>query len=309
VAHLAPTVSGILAPGSTGDGWEMDEAERSELLQLLLGAAGELDLWLLIGVLKTDRGAARESIARTAAEITGRPERGGADSSAAADALAARRVCGFTVTPPKGTDLSEEQIGADLEGILELGYPVALYQLPQVTENEMSPALVSDLAGRYPNFYLFKDTSGEDRVAESGVDTADVFMVRGAEGNYAGHLRESGGVYDGFLLSTANCFAPELARIIKLLENGRHDEAAELSGRVSNVVDAVFAAVSDLAFGNPFANANKAIDHVLAWHPKAAERPAPMTHSGNRLPEAAIQTARHALEAQLLLPERGYLAG
>jgi dihydrodipicolinate synthase/N-acetylneuraminate lyase len=173
----------------------------------------------------------------------------------------------------------------------------------------MSPALVSDLAHRYPNFYLFKDTSGEDRVATSGVDTADVFMVRGAEGHYAGHLRESGGLYDGFLLSTANCFAPELARIIKLLETGKHDEAAELSGRVWNVVEAVFATVSDLSFGNPFANANKAIDHVLAWHPYTADHPTPVTHSGNRLPEVAVHTARHTLEEQHLLPERGYLAG
>ena len=58
-------------------------------------------------------------------------------------------------------------------------------QLPQVTGNEMSPAIVAALAARFSNFYLFKDTGGNDRVAESGLELDGVFLVRGAEGDYA----------------------------------------------------------------------------------------------------------------------------
>jgi len=65
---------------------------------------------------------------------------------------------------------------------LELGVPVALYQLPQVTLNEIGPELVSNLAGRFPNFILFKDSSGGDRVVLSGMDLGGVFTMRGAEG-------------------------------------------------------------------------------------------------------------------------------
>jgi dihydrodipicolinate synthase/N-acetylneuraminate lyase len=289
LARLAPTVRAVLAPGSTGDGWEMTSEERSELLDILLDAAERYDVWVLVGVLETERGAARKSIQETA------------------PALADRRVCGFTVTPPAGSDLSQEEIRSELEGILGLGRPTALYQLPQVTENEISPQTVSALAQSYPNFYLFKDTSDADRVAHSEEDLFDVFLVRGAEGDYHHHLKAAGGRYDGFLLSTANCFAEELRRITELVEAGAAEEARALSERVQATVKPVFDTVSDLPFGNPFANANKAIDHVKAYHPRSTDIPPPMTHSGNRLPEGAVRRAQEALEAHKLLPERGYL--
>jgi dihydrodipicolinate synthase/N-acetylneuraminate lyase len=211
------------------------------------------------------------------------------------------------VTPPKGADLDQTVIRGELESILGLGYPTALYQLPQITENEMSPETVSDLAGRYENFYLFKDTSGGDRVALSGAPTADVFMVRGAEGGYAKHLKPAGGRYDGFLLSTANSFAAELSEIVELVFAGRQMEAAELSARVETVVNGVFDAVSALPYGNPFANANKAIDHVRAYLPDHGSVPPPMTHSGNRIPQDAVELAERLLREQDLLPGRGYL--
>ena len=312
--HLAPTVRTFLAPGSTGDGWEMSDAERTELLELLLETAAELEVWILVGVLATERGAARESVAALGAEFAGggdaqAGEAHGRDGGAgsAIDALAARRVCGFTVTPPKGADLDQTVIRGELESILGLGYPTALYQLPQITENEMSPETVSDLAARYENFYLFKDTSGGDRVALSGAPTADVFMVRGAEGGYAKHLKPAGGRYDGFLLSTANSFAAELSEIVELVFAGRQMEAAALSARVETVVNGVFDAVSALPYGNPFANANKAIDHVRAYLPDHGSVPPPMTHSGNRIPQDAVELAERLLREQDLLPGRGYL--
>lgn len=300
--RLAPTVRTFLAPGSTGDGWEMSTAERTELLGLLLDTAAELDLWFLVGVLETEPGAARRNIEAMARELTG----GTADPL---HALAARRVCGFTVTPPKGAEMPQEQIRSELEAVLSLGYPTALYQLPQITENEMTPETVAALAAAYPNFYLFKDTSGADRVAHSDVSTADVFMVRGAEGDYATHLEAAGGSYDGFLLSTANSFPRELDRIVSLVLDGSPAEAAALAARVEAVVYGVFDAVSDLPFGNPFANANKAIDHVRAFTPDAAAVAPPMTHSGRRLPQEAVRTAERLLSEQDLMPERGYLAG
>ena len=216
----------------------------------------------------------------------------------AVDALAARRVCGFTVTPPKGAELAQSIIHEELESVLKLGYPTALYQLPQITENEMSPETVSDLAARYENFYLFKDTSGADQVAMSETSTADVFMVRGAEGGYATHLKPAGGHYDGFLLSTANSFPAELNEIVDLVLAGRQPEAVALSARVEAVVNGVFNAVSALPFGNPFANANKAVDHVLAYFPDHDSVAPPMTHSGNRIPKEAVERAERLLREQ-----------
>ena len=134
-------------------------------------------------------------------------------------ALVRSAVCGFTVCPPKGREMSQGDIRASLDRVLSKGLPVSLYQLPQITENEMAPDTVPWLAERHPNFVMLKDTSGADRVAAAGF--RDVFLVRGAEGDYSKHLAISGGAYDGFLLSTANVFGPQLAQIIDDLRQGR----------------------------------------------------------------------------------------
>src|SRR5436190_23942628 len=50
---LAPWVRGILVQGSTGEGWEMSDADIRALLGIVLEAAKELGVRVLIGVLKT----------------------------------------------------------------------------------------------------------------------------------------------------------------------------------------------------------------------------------------------------------------
>ena len=212
--------------------------------------------------------------------------------------------------PPRGADLTQEEIGSALECLLNLGAPLALYQLPQVTENEMSPGLVASLAHRFSNFVLLKDTSGEDRVTAAqaaGLDLEGVFLVRGAEGEYAAHLRPSGGGYDGLLLSTANSFGAQLSEIIELSLAGRRVEAEEASSRLSALVAELFAIVGSLPDGNPFANAAKAADHFFAFGPQALAAPPPRLHAGSALPREVLTATYDALRRYDLLPCRGYL--
>ena len=169
-----------------------------------------------------------------------------------------------------------------------MGLPTAIYQLPQITQNEISPELAANLANRFENFVLFKDSSGADRVVESRKDLGSVFTMRGAEGNYARWIKTSGGPYDGFLLSTANCFARELQRITDYSAAGKEKEADQLSGRVTDVVNEVFRMVKDLPDGNEFTNANKAMDHFFAHGPDAASLPPPRLHAGSHLPATII---------------------
>jgi dihydrodipicolinate synthase/N-acetylneuraminate lyase len=138
--------------------------------------------------------------------------------------------------PQRGQQLSQDQIGQSLASILELGLPMAIYQLPQVTLNEIGPDLAADLSQRYQNFIFFKDTSGSDVVARSGKDLAGVFAARGAEGDYARWLKAAGGPYDGFLLSSANCFARELHQIVDDVLAGRLEAARQLSQRVAAAI-------------------------------------------------------------------------
>jgi dihydrodipicolinate synthase/N-acetylneuraminate lyase len=298
---LRGSVGGLLVPGSTGDGWQLSDDEVGTLLAVLLPEARERGMAVLIGLLKADTASVLRQLQATLAWL-----RSSTRQSDDRAAMRAAGVCGFTICPPSGVGLPQQALFAALDEVLATGLPIALYQLPQVTGNEMSAQTVAALAARHPNFLWFKDTSGEDRAAASGL--RDVFLVRGAEGAYHRHLQGHGGAYDGFLLSTANVFGPALAALMNALEQGREQEAEALSRRLSAVVDPVFAAAGQLPHGNAFTNANKAIDHWMAHGPDALNTPGPRLHSGHTLPAALITLAGDALRRQGLLPERGYLA-
>lgn len=300
--RLSPHVKGFLIPGSTGDGWEMNDAEIRQLLEIAVEECQRLDLNLLIGVLKSDAREVLKTMAQTVEWLRSRTK-----GRSAEDSLAEAKVCGFTVCAPRGKELGQEQIESALASVLEMGLPTAVYQLPQITQNEIGPEVATSLAHRFANFILFKDTSGADRVVLSGQSLEGVFTVRGAEGDYARWLNTAGGPYHGFLLGTANCFARELHQIIDDISEKRMDEARQMASRLTSVVTEVFHLVGSLADGNPFANGNKAIDHFFAHGPRAAELSPPRLHAGGRLPLEVIRSTGEALSRHGLMPNKGYL--
>ena len=105
---LAPYARGVLVPGSTGEGWDMSDAEVLELLAVVLDAAPELDLSVLIGVL-------RRNVADMVAVVQGTAswlcDRTGMSSDLAA--MCAAGVVGFTVCPPTGAELTQDQFATD----------------------------------------------------------------------------------------------------------------------------------------------------------------------------------------------------
>jgi dihydrodipicolinate synthase/N-acetylneuraminate lyase len=301
--HMSSDVKTYLVFGSTGDGWELSDEEMSLLLDFLILQAEELDIRLLIGVLRPDADVARRRIIEIVGYLKQKCDTGDPET-----ALSQCKICGFTVCAPKGRELSQSFIRQKLFEILDLGYPTALYQLPQVTENEIDTETFAYLADGFPNFYLFKDTSGKDNIIRSKVDRRGIFMVRGMEGDYhRWYPAEPEGLYDGFLLSSANCFAPQLKRIMDLKDQGKHEEAELLSAKISRVVMDGLAQAGKLSFGNAFANSNKAFDHFFAYGKDALRMPPPMTHSGNPLPEEFLQYAGDLLEDEDLMPAEGYL--
>jgi dihydrodipicolinate synthase/N-acetylneuraminate lyase len=304
-AHLRfmyPWVRGFLIPGSTGEGWEMSDAEVGQLLGIMIDEIRRIGAHVLLGILKADISDVIERVKSISAQL--KRQTGSEDPL---ESLIKSSVCGFTICPPFGSNLSQDQIRTDLESVLSLGVPIALYQLPQVTQNEMSPETVAALSARFANFYLFKDTSGIDRVAVSGFRGA--FLVRGAEGNYASHLTAGGGNYDGLLLSTANCFGRQLSAMIEHLQCGRGQEAQALSRKLTELSAEVFNVAGQIGYGNMFTNANKALDHFFAHGPAATKIAPPRLHSGRRLPAELIEAAAVALNRNGLMPEQGYLAG
>ncbi len=301
--HVVPWVKGFLIPGSTGDGWELTEDETLEVAGFAIQQARKREISLLLGVLKADI----ETMKRTISSMIKMLQENSARKGNAAEILLANHVCGFTICPPRGKSLTQDQIEAGLSAVLDMGMPTSLYQLPQVTENEVAPETFERLVRKFSNLFLFKDSSGQDRIATSDVYKGGVFLVRGAEGSYAQWLTGTGGSYDGFLLSTANCFSHNLSSLIESLEKKEMGKAREISERLSAVVSEVFALVQPLPYGNPFTNANKAIDHFFAFGPRANRAEGPMLHKKIRIPHNVIQATGAILTHHNLMPEKGYM--
>jgi dihydrodipicolinate synthase/N-acetylneuraminate lyase len=300
--HLSSYVRGFLIPGSTGDAWELTQSERRQVLAIGLDQARKLKTQVLIGALHPETSATLAIIQEDLDWLKSH-----FDEKDPGALLAKAHVCGFTVCPPRGKELTQESIAAALASVLELRLPTAIYQLPQVTLNEMSPEVAMDLAFRYDNFVFFKDTSGADAVALSGKSLAGVFTARGAEGDYARWPKSAGGPYDGFLLASANCFARELHQILSDISSARFEAARSLSDRLTAVVTEMLRSAAVLPDGNPFSNANKAMDHFFAYGPRAAAAPPPRLHAGSYLPLQFIHATEETLARNGLMPSKGYL--
>jgi 4-hydroxy-tetrahydrodipicolinate synthase len=278
---LSPHVGGLLVPGSTGDGWELSRVQKLELLDIVLPLASELGLFVLVGALES---STEEMLSFV---------------EAAGNRAALPPAVGIVACAPAGADMTEEEIEASFDRLLGLGLPVALYQLPQVTGNEVSAESAARLAERRAGLIMIKDSSGGDRLALSGLDLGGVFLVRGAELKYRRWLKPRG-PYDGFLLSTANWLAPQIASIIS-------GAAAEgLDRAVDEAVGGAFDLVADYPTGNAFGNSAKLMDHVMAFGAGAEGEPGPRSRDGKAFPRELVSRARRLLAATGLLPSRGY---
>jgi dihydrodipicolinate synthase/N-acetylneuraminate lyase len=304
LGFMAPHVGGVLVGGSTGDAWEMNGDQILELLDIIVPDAQKSGTELLVGILRPTIEAMVEQLEAVIAWACRR-----AGTEVVADAFAASGLKGITLAPPTSSSpLSQTEIGTALAPLLARGLPVALYQLPQVTGNLMQPELVADLATRFTNVLLFKDSSGTDEVAQSGVLPAELILLRGAEGGFASWLKDNGGCYNGFLLSSANSVPAELAALIRDIRAGRIQEGKDRSARISAVIGDAFAAVDGLPYGNAFSNANRALAHCMAYGSKTLDAPLPRLYSGSCLPKPVIKNVMDTLQHHDLLPRRGYLA-
>lgn len=269
VARIRPYVRQFLLAGSTGDGWEMGDDLLTDLLDF---AATDTfaGTTLVVGALGRTTG----DVVRRAALVEG---------SALARA-GGGRFAGLTVCPPVDASADQVAILAHYRTVLDAtSSPLQIYELPQVTSCSLQVETVRTLAAT-GRVNMFKDTSGQDRIAAAGVN--GIRLVRGAEGGYVQALR--GGGYDGWLLSTGNIFGASLRRILEALDAGREADAMQISDILSRVVAALFDAASQTPFGNAFSNVSRGVDHLFAYGERWRDVAMPLTFSGNRLPESML---------------------
>jgi dihydrodipicolinate synthase/N-acetylneuraminate lyase len=293
VRAIQPAVRQFLLAGSTGDGWEISFDQFLQIVRLSRQTEVFGQCRLLFGAL---RPTTAEVVDWARALEHHLAEKGGP----------AGEFVGLAVCPPVEPDATQNSIRHHYEAILAgTTSPIAVYQLPQITGCRIAAETMQQLA-THPRIAMFKDTSGEDTVAQSG-GLDDVLLVRGAEGGYVDALRPTG-PYDGWLLSTGNVFGALLRRMVELYQGGDGRRARHLSAVMTGLVEALFEASRDVPFGNVFSNANRAADHLCAAGRNWRDRDAPLTASGNTLPLELLAAAEDVLGHLPRFSERGYVS-
>lgn len=290
--HITPHVRQYLIAGTTGDGWELSDSLLEDWLDFAQRSpALTSEHKLLFGAF----GATTEAVIERAQAI---------ERAVEAKPLAAT-YAGLTVCAPVSADAGQDRIADHFRRILSATTsPLALYQLPQVVHCEIAPRTFAELAGSTSRIVLFKDTSGGDKVARSEVPAGGARLLRGAEGDYASHLKPKG-LYDGWLLSTANGFGGQLRAVADQAASGQWQRAVESSAALTALVERLFAAAEGLPSGNPFSNANRAVDHIFAYGSRWRDEPARLI-SGEDLPESFLSRVEGLLQESGWAAREGY---
>ena len=83
--------------------------------------------------------------------------------------------------------------------------------------------------------------------------------------------------------------------------------AVELSRRIECIIDEAFGIASSYSFGNPFAIANKLLDHVMAYGDESETHDPPLLTDGNRLNMQDVARAVSLLRKFESMPTMGYM--
>jgi 4-hydroxy-tetrahydrodipicolinate synthase len=248
---LEPSVKQFLVCGTTGDGWILSDKLINDWLEILTEKNFLTDQnKILFG-----------AFGNTTKEVLHRAK---LIEDYLTDHKCEASFFGLTLCAPVNEKITQNQIIKHFEKIIENTLlPISIYQLPQVVKCEIKPETLKYLKDRFKKrIVLFKDTSDEDKVIDSKIDFGDLKFLRGAEKNYFNHIKPRG-KYDGFLLSTANCFGKVLREILKEVEENNFEKAENLSKKLSDIIRVSFDKGEKLNFGNPFSNVNKAFLHII----------------------------------------------
>jgi len=292
--------------GSTGDGWDMDDRQFAQVLAASTDDhVAELQGRVLFALL----GETTDAVLSRLHALHG--ALGTSATAPFQDNLQRcidRGVVGICVAPPIGEDVDQLTIAHHVEEIgRHARMPIALYEIPQITGNRIASETFQALIAAHEEIILFKDSSGEDRLAGEASMLDSPVMVRGFESAYAPSLRAGGGDYDGLLLASANVFGQELVAIVRATLSGKLDAAARHGVALEQRVAACFDAVGGVPVGNAFANAMRVLDHVMAHGNRVGEVQPPTLFDGTKIDPAVVDVVATVLDRSGLRPETGYL--
>jgi dihydrodipicolinate synthase/N-acetylneuraminate lyase len=290
---LGPYTDRFLLASSAGDGWDLDTSQFNDLLTFARHEA----YWA-----PTARFFVA-ALGRTTLDVVRR----GQTIRARLGDRQAFGLAGITVCPPVTPDATQEEIRAHYRRVVrEVGLPVAVYHLPQVTHCSIEPDTLAAIVAEHESVIAFKDSSGTDAVATSGADLNGSLLLRGAEGEYAESLKAGGGPYDALLLGSANVLGYSLRNILDMTVSGETDLARRHAAKLSELIGRLLDVVGGFRTGNLSSNLNRAVDHLLAHGMHWREVEPPMLFDGSRLPRAIVERVATIYDAEAGIPERGY---
>lgn len=272
--EIYPYSKGVLVPGSTGDGWVLSQCKQEDIVRFFLRGFEFGRFSMMIGALKQTAEETIGSVRRWCEILC---EESGKDDPAGA--MQALDVKAFVFCVPAGIDDRDTQI-REMSRILDCGLPMAFYQLPLVTGVTVDPSVIKELADKYDNLIIAKDSGGKDEMAKSKLLGDRLMLLRGAEGDPSGMILGDSPVYDGLLLSTVNCFAREH----KDLMDGKRSYAG-----YGDVIGEVFGAVTE-PVSNAFSDAVRAICWAKKYGSEAAGTDC-YCYNGEKLPPELIKCA------------------
>jgi 4-hydroxy-tetrahydrodipicolinate synthase len=209
---IAAGISGILAFGSNGEFYMLEEDEMESILKIIISQTGDrVPVYMGVGAVRTSKCI---RLARLGQRLGAR---------------------GVSVLQPMFIKPTEDELGDHFTAIARAvsGAPVLLYNNPGRTGYPISQALVEDLARRVPNIVGMKDSSGD-------LTETMEFIRRNRDTGFKVLVGKDTLVYPGLevgaagaVCSTAN-YMPELVcSIYDLFMAGKKQEALEAQYRLN----------------------------------------------------------------------------
>ena len=316
--YMLDSVDGFLINGSTGDGWELTNNDQISIINNALKSINKANNKfkpILIGALRYTTKDVDQYIQQLITEY------------AKIDLLNANNdqspFIGFVVCPPSNID-DQNIIFQELDGLFTKykEYPFIIYQLPQITKNEIESNTLDELINKHSNIIMFKDSSTIDNICKSGKSLNGVIAVKGSEGYYLDNLLTTKyGVssFHGLLLSTANNYPKILQSMLiksvvdlKIKENYDIETAFSISNKITFLSNETFNYVSKYKFNNPFSNSARIVDFFMAHGRNACKdaisaKKFPITKDGEIFKGSDLMDIFNILNAHDVIPFNGYL--
>ena len=216
-SQIAGGVSGLVAVGTTGECPTLDAKEHIDVIKYVIKAAAER-VPVFAG---TGSNCTREAV-----ELTEESDKAGAD--------------GFLVVAPYYNKPSQEGVFLHMSELAKrTSKPIMLYSIPGRCGIEISNDTALRLREKYKNFCVMKEAGGKVEKVRDLCARADgkIDVMSGDDGLTLDFM--SAGA-KGVVSVASNIIPEAMSNFVKLIEEGRLDEARAVNEKLSGFFKALF---------------------------------------------------------------------